>query len=367
LLVAQHFFYVPGAQMAHSIVGCLRSLLYQLFSADAELVPVVCQQRWNTPRFASQPWAAIKLRGHLVDNIRTYPGKFCLFLDGLDECNPESDHDPLITNLLDLVKQPNVKLVVSSRQWHRFEAAFRNSSYVLTMQDVNGFDISNYVNDKFEQVWDAAGHSSCSSEVQEGGYSKLLEDVTAKAEGVFIWVHVVVNQLCERVEAGQTMSQLQWHVDQFPADLDDFLHDLVLERISNHWVSETATALLLYTLLVSAELGVEPDYFWHLSRAFGKDACDVDSILHARCFEADFVVHDTTRKMINESASRFINAAARICCKYVIIKGHTGLMSTQCTVLSTISSRPTASKDSCGGTLRLISSTPVNSRGYGST
>ena len=134
----------------------------------------------------------------------------------------------------------------------------------------------------------------------------LVAALISKAEGVFLWVSLVVDGLCERLRAGQPVAELQRHVGCFPAELEDYFRELILERIQGTWMSETAIVLKILqelgeeslrpvfsALWVMAQFGVgflsDPDFIlpldidWHSAPQYQSRVRSVRSFVNACC------------------------------------------------------------------------------------
>jgi hypothetical protein len=113
----------------------------------------------------------------------------------------------------------------------------------------------------------------------------LVQKVISKADGVFLWVHLVTTSLCDGLEAGQSPERLHAEVDKYPAELDDYFYDLILERTAGHWLSDTAMTLKLFCVLQTTPwLDTELHYFWLLSRLVQEDTADLTIPLYKRRF-----------------------------------------------------------------------------------
>jgi hypothetical protein len=304
VLTAQHFFWDPGSLMQNSIQGCLQNILYQLLSAEPNLIPLACPRRWKSPQGAASPWTQSEISEAISQGVKLFSGRVCLFIDGLDECKPETHHGDFLTQLIGLSTQTHLKMMVSSRPWPRFQRAFRSSNYSLTMHQVNEADVQLYVEAKITRAMhvqnaDTAWSDDCSNALtQPCGYASgrgqgvaesLITTIVEKAEGVFLWVDLVVNDACEGIEEGQKPSSVWGFVDHCPSELA-FLRKMIVDRIPRHsktTFSETATVLALYLAMLPSmdvlDLFIDDhhthrrdfEFVWLLARAFGY--CDDES------------------------------------------------------------------------------------------
>ncbi|CZR45804.1 uncharacterized protein FPRO_15020 [Fusarium proliferatum ET1] len=134
LVMADFFFWKPGAELERSQSGLLRSLLYEVLRQMPAIMPRVLGARWDD-WITDQPWTLSELQEifRLVsEKSRTssHPDiKFCFFVDGLDEYMGQS-HE-IAQAVQELSDTPNIKLCVSSRLWNTFEAAFGHDEKAL--------------------------------------------------------------------------------------------------------------------------------------------------------------------------------------------------------------------------------------------
>jgi hypothetical protein len=144
------------------------------------------------------------------------PTKFCFFIDGLDEYG--GDHSEIIRLLSSLKKSSNIKMCISSRPLNMFEDAYgRSKDRKLYLQDLARDDIRKYVSSKFEEhpAWDIVA-------VDDSRSRALLDEINKKAQGVFLWVFLVVRSLLEELTNGDTFSFLEERLRQIPTDLKHF-------------------------------------------------------------------------------------------------------------------------------------------------
>ena len=150
----------------------------------------------------------------------TTSNKFCFFIDGLDEY--ERDHQMLIDFVKELVHSPNVKLCISSRPWNVFEAAFgHNSMRKVYVQDLNERDILLYVRDKLEVRFDFQERKG-----RDARFDEIIVELVNKAQGVFLWVHLVVRSLIEGLQNCDRIVDLQRRLRDFPSDLEQYFQHI---------------------------------------------------------------------------------------------------------------------------------------------
>ena len=244
LVVASYFFWSAGTSMQKSQKGLVQSLLYAIFNHCPELIAVVCLSRWKSAEQeqTAPPWHLEELTQtiHNIINQTTISAKFCFFIDGLDEYR--GDHFDIIRSLDLLMQSPNIKICLSSRPWNVFQEAYGKSvDRKLYLQELTRKDIERYVRSKFEEhpAWE-------SLIVNDTRYNDIVVEVNHKAQGVFLWVFLVVQSLLAGLTNGDTLSLLQERLRLIPADLKQYFKFMLdsLDPIYNSRVAHTFQAAL---------------------------------------------------------------------------------------------------------------------------
>jgi hypothetical protein len=205
--------------------GLCRSLLYDILEARPELIQHVIPEIWN--RAALSPWkiqskidmSADVFKSGLerlisMGSSSTSPGgdlRFCFFIDGLDE-HEEShskDHTYLVRLLNNWVKlsQGRVKMVVSSRDYNVFLNGF-SADQRLQLHQLTWFDMRHYVRDSLAHLQN--------EELKE----YFLYSIPEKANGIFLWIVLVVNEVRKKIEDDASQEQLLRLLDNLPPGIE---------------------------------------------------------------------------------------------------------------------------------------------------
>lgn len=244
LLIAHHFFWLPGSALQKSYQGLLQTLLSQLCSTDSSLA-----KGWTSRTLEQHNQQADRLAAALHTVLESDQHRYCIFIDGLDEFCPEMEQAQLIRRLKQMTSLSNVKMCVSSRQWSLFERVFADIQQIC-LQDLTRDDMYTCTTD----VLQGAG-----LDMQVLSSQQFSHQIVAKSEGVFLWLRLVLSSMFSRLCAGQGLSKLKACLDEFPGDLEEYLYKLVYERINPTWRqgkgSETARALFLAKILLEDESG----------------------------------------------------------------------------------------------------------------
>jgi hypothetical protein len=217
LITASFYFWNAGTDMEKSQQGLLQSLLYELLSKFPELIPTLCTERWDSKRQvkASSPWTCNELSATFsrLSTAALANKKFCFFIDGLDEY--DGDHFDLI-DTFKAVRSPHIKMCLSSRPWNCFEDAFgKTLSQKLYLQDLTREDIETYAKAKLTMP-----RYSPSTRKDKILYQQLIVEIGERAQGVFLWVYLVVRSLREGLADGDDIGMLQKRLRSLPTDLE---------------------------------------------------------------------------------------------------------------------------------------------------
>jgi hypothetical protein len=222
LVVGRHFFWNAGSSMQKSQAGLLQTLLYQVLKKCPDLVESVCPAQWSDQNSGDlESWSGEDLFAAFeeLSKITLASTRFCFFVDGLDEYH--GDYQDLILLLNKLAKSPSIKFCVSSRPWNVFVDAFQSYPY-LKLEDLTAKDIETYVrrlleeNSKFKRV-----------QSQDPRCNKIVEDVVKRAQGVFLWVYLVVDSLLKGLIDGDDISDMQRRLDHLPSDLEEYFEHII--------------------------------------------------------------------------------------------------------------------------------------------
>jgi hypothetical protein len=319
-------FWYLGSSLQKSIEGLLRTILFSILDQVPALSAVAFPDLYGgitAPQRSSQ-WSCDALLEALQTVIRASSStqrKFCFFIDGLDEYS--GNQSRLIRLLKTLIITANVKLCVASRPWNAFRNAFENKVPSIQLEDLTRNDIRLYVEGSIGDEWSAArvsygfwdeaqGDSNCialaRNKRHDGQLLDLVDAIVNKAEGVFLWVYLVVKSIASGLAEGDPTSMLRHRVDQCPSDLGEYFES-ILERVDKVYKIQTFQALKLACLHVEHEWSMQLSSwidFWFLSQdMFGlRDERFSDNI------EPQLISESRMIQMLNETRA-FISASCK--------------------------------------------------------
>ena len=185
------------------------------------------------------------------------------FIDALDE--HEGNHRDLIRVIRNSfipsgASIVNVKFCLASRPEPAFRNAFGSSPGLLVHEHTRD-DVQWYARRQIDSSILFRDIDQDMSEVH-----KLTGEITQRANGVFIWVRIVIEELIERFVDGSTISQLQDILSAVPEELKD-LYQRSLSRVKPEYKLESyimtqivlcaAKPQTLKSLLVATDIALQ--------------------------------------------------------------------------------------------------------------
>jgi hypothetical protein len=244
--LAGFYFWNSGAVDQRSQVGLLRSLLFAILKDRRDLIREIFQDEWNDISHSQNTeivWCFGRLRKALlaVMSLATIQTKFFFFVDGLDEY--DGDHEVIASLFKDISKSPYVKICLSSRPWQVFEETF-SGCLALRLQDLTSDDIRQYVKDNFE----ANSKFQQLSKLDPMNTSLFSDEIVAKANGVFLWVYLVVKSLLDGLRNRDSIFDLQRRLKMLPSDLNA-LYNHMLDRVTPIYMADASRIFQIYDFM----------------------------------------------------------------------------------------------------------------------
>ncbi|KAK0751649.1 WD40-repeat-containing domain protein [Schizothecium vesticola] len=316
-LLSYFFCQAPDPRI-NNAQAVLRGLLYLLVEQQPALLSYVqgtFEDTEESPSKGVNDWAA--LCTVLASVLRDHGhGEVYLIIDALDEC--VNDRDKLLKFVLQEVKLPRVKWIISSRNNITESRRLDVSQSILSLElQENADSISNaisaYITERTSQI------ESLQDDPPLQQYVRQV--LHRKAEGTFLWVALVVQEL-ENVDSWKVRKM----VDDVPKGLDD-LYARMIDQISG-LQQETSefcrhvllAATLAYRPLQLLELGVVaglPDEISSNAENIRKIINRSGSFLTVREETVSFVHQSAKDYLVHEGASTIFPSGPTV--------GHRGL------------------------------------------
>jgi hypothetical protein len=141
--------------------------------------------------------------------------------------------------LMGIVQRPNFKACLSSRPWSEFATRLGRSPS-LRLDQITRLDMITYVINKIHPA--TRDQELTAKELRE-----LVSLIVVRADGVFLWVELVVRAVNVELKKGRGMSRVSSIMNDLPSELDDYFTMLIYERIdkTSGNISDTASVLSL--------------------------------------------------------------------------------------------------------------------------
>ena len=271
---ASFFFHDRGSEIQKSFKGLLQAVLSTMLGDIPELrEPVYEAYRRDIGRIGDKQflWTAdvlIDAFNSILHDHRV-SASLCIFLDALDEY--AGDHAHIAGFLQGLTKQPESSVIVKVCFSSRLESVF-----VDNLSHLPGFHIHDKTLGDITRLVDArfaanGGMRRCLAGLDEGkeAAERLRTRILSLAEGVFLWVKLILDELLQEFTDGSDLEDLHGALDRIPTDLQDFYKYIVNTRINPKHTAESniifelvrcaVQPLTLRQLLIAFQLASLPD------------------------------------------------------------------------------------------------------------
>jgi hypothetical protein len=229
LIFAKFFFWRPGNRLQNSIKGLYRSILDEILAQCPDLLSMIL------PDLLGEETKTVTESSHKRnlddDKIRNAFNRiinppscyekycFCFFIDGLDEFEETVEQDYI--DLVSLLKQwvgssDGIKTCLSSREYNVFSNSF-DISRQIRLQDLTRDDIAAFTKSRLD----------LSDQFTAKSINDIVQSILSKADGVFLWVVLVVKSLRHSLSNGHRLSDLRRHLDTIPQNLTEMYTHLL--------------------------------------------------------------------------------------------------------------------------------------------
>lgn len=252
--IASHYFWRPGSPMQRNMEGLFCSLLYQLLDTSTIALREVMSSVPG-PKHDYTDWSSTELRAALQRALISYTNGVCLFLDGLDEIDPEDGTKDGIPELLDFIfklsQLGKIKICLASRPDPQILEMSLSMLPRLRLQDLNHGDLMRYAKEHIQ---------FSKTQMSECGHD-LLETLVDNADGVFLWLMLASKSINEGARNNDSAETLKKRIDQLPRDLDNLYQDMWSRAGRNNPLEYRQTAALYFKFLLATRDNVFGGWF----------------------------------------------------------------------------------------------------------
>jgi hypothetical protein len=197
----------------------------------------------------------------IVDGKGNFPNhQFCFFIDGLDEFegpNASSWWDLAQSLKLWADKNDRVKICVATREWNEFDHTFQIQQR-LRLQDLTRNDLVQVVHSRLAIEKQRRADYFLNLEKQDVAIlTNLEQEVVSKAEGVFLWVRLVLEQLYTAFNYRYDHHQLHQKMQEIPTKLKEFF-EYILKTIPKDDQQDAYTMLYFAMSTLKNSMRLDP-------------------------------------------------------------------------------------------------------------
>lgn len=226
LVIAAYYFWAAGTTMQKSQQGLLQAMLFDILCACPELIHKVCPLQWSKTSLldsiSSKDWSIRELLDilRLLGRQPSSP-RYCVFVDGLDEF--DGDHFEMCQLFKELSMSPDFKFCLSSRPWNVFQDAFGTiESMKLCIHELTRPDVLAYTQSRLLE------HPRWNEQYfEKQEMDSLVNGITQRAYGVFLWVFLITRSLRDGLMNGDTIQDLHKRFESLPSDLEPFFKHML--------------------------------------------------------------------------------------------------------------------------------------------
>lgn len=231
LILASFFFWNSGTPLQRSLEGLYRGILWEILRQRPSLIPVVFPTTWSSPS-TTKPY--VTPQPLTMDELESAMGllfsseavsssyRLCLFLDGLDEY--EGDYWKFSKAIGRwAASSKDVKFCLSSRPYGAFMRHFAVSeARHLKLHELTRNDMHNFVADQLRR-----DERYTANEDDVGRKIDLLTAVVDRADGVFLWVRLVTDELLRGMGDSYSIRQLIDKLESIPVGLENMFQRML--------------------------------------------------------------------------------------------------------------------------------------------
>ena len=247
-IISAYFFHDRGSGIQKSLNGMLHQILGSILKQVPALVSfviplynrLVMAQRTKKPVWKFDDLESAMLAIAKQRKTRLH---LLMFLDALDEHDGDNDTLALLIRKITEATDGDcvhIKYCLASRPWNVFKDYFGKCSG-FAIHDHTSQDIRTYIETRLNLKQEELEDSSVRKDVM-----RIVDLVALKAQGVFIWVRLVVDLLSKGIRDGTPYAILEEQISEMPPELKD-LYAATLRRVEPRY-SEESYIMLQITL-----------------------------------------------------------------------------------------------------------------------
>lgn len=244
LVIATYFLDFQGSALARSVEGMMRSLLHQILKQLPQLQKAVLPHFEEIRQTRRQfVWRRSDLERAFQRVMQCESNfRFLVLVDALDEYQGEEIRLAEFLTALSETYPHKLHICVSSRPSEELKDQLRGYPNIR-VQDETAQDVEHYVAVQFRNMLS-----------ENNNFTNLANSVIDAAEGVFLWVKLVCNELLRARRKGEDLARLHQRLRAMPKELDSF-YQRILDALD---AEDREEAKLMLSIVTSAIEPLEP-------------------------------------------------------------------------------------------------------------
>jgi hypothetical protein len=217
------FFRPASTPLLKTLHGLWRSLCFQILDSDPNLAKIIREDKDgaapSTLRSCLLPdgssaesWTDNELRLWFWYMIEHSNMRYCLLIDGLDEI--ESSRELLLNTVLSMsARSKKLKVCCACRPENPFQSILKQHLN-LRLQDFNYGDIE----------------EDCKRRLKGTRAEKFADQIAHRAEGVFLWAHLISEDLARAAKEGESEEDLGLRLKECPDEMTELFKYMLLRQ-----------------------------------------------------------------------------------------------------------------------------------------
>ena len=248
------FFHRRGNPLQQTLLGMFRTLLHQLLSQVSSVraeFRTLCDEKkkWRVESGKNWDWRVEELRpvfsSALLAAAKSH--KIRIFVDALDEASygennaRNEDRNQATQEAISFLYEINTKLLKLDApnkicfSCRHFPIIRVEDGFEICVEDHNKDDIDSYTSAMLrERIQIEAGAKEKNSIL-----ASLQADIVSRAEGVFMWVALVVPLVANHHNEGDSSEAIRRTLRAVPPELDDIYHHILTKVVNPQKRTET--------------------------------------------------------------------------------------------------------------------------------
>ena len=224
LVILTFWFFRPASTpLLRTLYGFWRSLCFQILDSDPNLAKIIRNDKDAMAPSAlrscllpdgssAESWTDNELKEWFWYMIEHSNQRYCLLIDGLDEI--ENSRELLLNTVLSVsARSDKFKVCCACRPENPFQNQLKRHPN-LRLQDFNRNDIE----------------EDCKRRLKGTHAEKFAEQIADRAEGVFLWAHLISENLARAAKDGENEEDLELRLKECPDEMSELFRYMLVRQ-----------------------------------------------------------------------------------------------------------------------------------------